>query len=384
MLQTARTRAVLYPLILLIFALVVSGCDEFSLYDQFMTVEDARLTITPAVAALFVSETVNFTASGGSGGYVFTVLEGNGGEILGTSETVVYTAPADPGEFTVRVTDADGEFVDASVQVYVRSELRIYPDVLFISIDGEYDFAATGGTPPYSFSYYRKNAGGSITAGGDYTAPSVPTPIGTPDIIRVTDANLRTADAAVNVVQDGDLTIYPGAPSIEQGESIQFTAYGGDTAFGYTFSVIGSPPGVFFPATATYEAPSDQVGADLAQIRVTDGTDTDDAYVSVVPRKPGSLDVSKGTLGPQDLSVRWVDETGGAADGYVVERVRVEDGATGTFPLTLGDVIITGGVNVEWIDTGLSPNDFYRYRVKATAGSLESPWTDPFYIQNKP
>ncbi|MCY7346297.1 MAG: LamG domain-containing protein, partial [Pyrinomonadaceae bacterium] len=74
--------------------------------------------------------------------------------------------------------------------------LRISPITATVATGGTINFTASGGTAPRTFSILTNNSGGSINpTTGVYTAGAT---FGV-DIVRVTDANNQTADAAVTV-----------------------------------------------------------------------------------------------------------------------------------------------------------------------------------------
>lgn len=73
---------------------------------------DKALAIYPATLVLNPSESYTFNATGGTGGYTYTVISASGGS-FGTAGA--YTAPTSAGTYTVRVTDSFANTSDASV-----------------------------------------------------------------------------------------------------------------------------------------------------------------------------------------------------------------------------------------------------------------------------
>jgi len=103
-------------LILLIMAALMSCQDALLrplLEGSQDTAAGSSLGIYPASVTVVETGTVAFSASGGAGGYVFTVSAGTG-TIDGSG---VYTAPSGSTVETVRVTDADGTYTEAAVSV---------------------------------------------------------------------------------------------------------------------------------------------------------------------------------------------------------------------------------------------------------------------------
>ncbi len=205
------------------------------------------------------------------------------------------------------------------------------------------------GTPPYTFSKVSGN--GSITVGGLYTAPGAPGV----DVLRVTDSLLLTADAIVTIVNIGPLTIIPASVTVEQDDNFTFAASGGTPL--YTYSVIAGS-GFINSSTGDYTAPT-ALGTET--VRVTDAAlNTADATVEVAPAAPSNF-LADGTdppppSDPQAILLTWTDNATGE-DGFSIER-KVSGGAYGE--------ITTVGLNVtSFLDTGLTPNTPYSYRVRA-------------------
>jgi hypothetical protein len=125
------------------------------------------LRINPATISLITNTGVTFTATGGSGGYQYTVVGGTG-TILAPPSSGMFTAPSVAETDTVRVTDSGGRTSDATVNVYFP--LTIVPTEAFVATNGAYTFSASGGKPPYDF--YLASGGFSIDQStGVYEAP---------------------------------------------------------------------------------------------------------------------------------------------------------------------------------------------------------------------
>ncbi len=88
------------------------------------------LQINPGTISLTTNEGVTFTATGGTGGYQYSVVTGTG---TINPTTGLFTAPAVEETDTVRVTDNGGRTCDATVDVYFP--LTIVPTDAFVATE---------------------------------------------------------------------------------------------------------------------------------------------------------------------------------------------------------------------------------------------------------
>jgi len=88
--------------------------------DGGLVVVDHRspLTIAPLTPTVAPNQTQLFSATGGAGGYVFTVVAGGG-----TFSGALYTAPSAAGAATVRVTDALGQTAETTVAIVALAKV---------------------------------------------------------------------------------------------------------------------------------------------------------------------------------------------------------------------------------------------------------------------
>ncbi len=348
-------------------ALVTVTCDNFVLYDQFALSarEDLPLSLSPANAAVEVREGVAFAASGGTPDYVFSVTSG-GGRI--DARSGYYTAPESAGAATVRVADAAGDTSESSVTIVTPSELTIYPETVTLQTGGGYQFSGTGGTTPYVFSLSNNQSGATLAGDGSYTAGGS---AGTDTVVLTDDTNSK-AFAAVTVVSGGPLGISPTNPIVAENGSVSFSGYGGKPP--YTFS-IANGPGTILATLGTYTAP-DQVGSDLAEVRIADAETPQTSvttFVTVVPAEPTNLVADGSAGGNSDILLTWSDNSS-SEDGYRIER-KLNGG-------TFTELTTIAADSNSYTDGSCLPNNLYIYRVTAfTTGAdpLESRYSNEAY-----
>lgn len=349
-----------------LFACIVLGCADFTLFEEFAepTQEPTLLTylllaIKPASPIIMADGTVTFSAVGGTPPYRYSLLAGGAGGTLDPA-TGAYTAPSVGGSDVVRVYDALDDASDASVTIIAASRLAIHPSAVTVNVGGDFQFWATGGTPPYAFIV--RTGGGSINSStGEYTAPGSTGAA----YVRATDADGSTADSEIRIVAGGALAIVPTTPLVEENAYITFSATGGTWPYAFTVSsgagAIGSAGGVY--------AADGAIGANVATITVTDSVyATASTTLSVVPAAPTNLIADGAFPGPQSIRLTWQDNSAGE-EGYVVER---KVGTSGAYAIlaTLGDNITT------FDELTLTPNTVYGYRVYAYKGALKSPYSN--------
>jgi len=174
-------------------ALSLSGCKDFSFFSELGI--KGGLNISPSEVTVAVNSSVTFSASGGNPPYTYGIAGGAGSIDAATG---VYTAAAAAGSDIVVVTDSTGQSGTAAVTVMsTLEELKISPTTASVSVGNSISFVATGGVGPYTFDFQANNSGGSVTAGGVYTAGST---TGVSDTIIVTDSDSPAQTCSVPAV----------------------------------------------------------------------------------------------------------------------------------------------------------------------------------------
>ena len=238
----------------------------------------SSMVIDPEAISVLSGDTVNFTASGGVGPYIFSLLDNQSdGEITAGG---VYTAGTNVNGGvidTVRVFD-EGTWAVKDAVVTVAGPLAITPSFRYVAVNGRVDFSATGGIPPYEFTFDDSASGGTLnTNTGEYQAGATHS---VTDYIRVTDMDGNFSNASVEIL-DLALSITPTMPDVATGVSQQFYATGGIPP--YVFQDVYMPSGGGITPDGLYTAGGNIGVTDIIQVADQGGAGTSvqtDIYVT--------------------------------------------------------------------------------------------------------
>jgi hypothetical protein len=152
----------------------------------------APFAISPDQATVSATSTCLFAASGGKPPYTYALLS----PALGSIDPAggLYTAPAQGGSDTVRVSDSIGNTADAELTITPPGPLAISPSSITLTAGSTITFGASGGLTPYTFAV-AGGLGSIDPLTGIYTAPNE----AGIDTVRVTDFAGSTAEATVTV-----------------------------------------------------------------------------------------------------------------------------------------------------------------------------------------
>lgn len=146
--------------------------------SQFATVTTVdSLTISPSTAVIEINKNFSFTTAGGLAPYTYSVYAGAGT----ITNTGIYSSPATISTTVIRVTDANGIFVESSISV--KKGPSISSSRSEVAPLSQTQLSSTSGKAPFTFSIV--SGSGTISPAGLYTAPSQ----ASLDTIRCTDAN---------------------------------------------------------------------------------------------------------------------------------------------------------------------------------------------------
>jgi MYXO-CTERM domain-containing protein len=290
------------------------------------------LTLSPSAPTVPPNGTQSFTASGGSGGYVYSLLvNSSGGNMVGS----LYTAGSTPSvSDVVQVKDSLNHVTTANVTV--GPGVTITPSSPSCGANGTINFSATGGSGSgFTWAITTNNSGGSIVATtGVYTAGPTSSTI---DTVKVTDSLGNTASVVVNV--GAGVVVSPASPSVTPKSAVAFSATGGTTP--YTWSIlINNSGGTINSGTGAYTAGA--TGSVTDTVKVADkfgnaGTTTVTIGPSLAASPASASTTPKGSLS--------FSASGGSLSGYDWKMSTNASG--GSIQLTTGDYVAGphGGVN---------------------------------------
>ncbi|MEQ1721911.1 MAG: cadherin-like domain-containing protein [Pseudobdellovibrio sp.] len=255
------------------------------------------VVIAPTSVTLAVNNTFNFTASGGTSPYTYSIFSGSGSVL---STTGNYSSGIVAGSGVVRVTDALGQVADAIITI--NAALQISPVSQSLNINNTQSFSTTGGVSPIAYSLF-SGTGSVNTSTGLYTAPAVAGSA----VIRATDSLGNISDASVNIFDS--LGISPTSPTVSINGSISFSAAGGSTPYSYT---VLSGSGSIDASTGLYSAGTTP---STAVVRVTDAlSNTADANITIINAAPvisviADQNASEDLVWPVNFNISDVDST---------------------------------------------------------------------------
>lgn len=139
---------------------------------------------------LAVNNNITVTASGGSPNYLYTSVSG-----AIDSNTGLYIAPTQSGTDTITITDSVGSSVQIVVTINPALELNSSNVVLGKQSQHTYNFSASGGVPPYTYTLQGTNGTVDPTLG----VYSVGTAIGDETLV-VTDSFGNTISAIIKII----------------------------------------------------------------------------------------------------------------------------------------------------------------------------------------
>lgn len=149
------------------------------------------LTITPLTKTIGIGGSVTLTATDGMAPYAFDLYYGNGTlSVNGTSAT--YQALTSQGSVVVRVEDSSGNLGYANIEIIDAPVIQ--PVAKSLAVTNKFPFAVLSGKAPYHFSVVSGDGTTNSTT-GEFVAGNTSGLV----VIRVTDADGRSADANVTV-----------------------------------------------------------------------------------------------------------------------------------------------------------------------------------------
>ncbi len=226
------------------------------------------------------------SATGGTGGYTFSVSAGSlgAGLTLNASTGLISGTPTASGtrSFTIRARDSSGATGTRAYSVIINAAIVVNPATLPGGTSGSaysQTITATGGNGTYTFAI----SAGSLPAGLTLNASSgaltgTPTAAGTSSFtVRATDGNGASATRAYTVaIAAAPIVVNPASlPSGTVGSAYSQTvsATGGSGGFSYSLSAGALPAGLTLNASSgVISGTPTTAGASSFTVRATDGT----------------------------------------------------------------------------------------------------------------
>lgn len=282
-----------------------------------------RVVVSPATATVAVGATQQFTATGGTAPYTWSVADPTVGSIDATG---LFTALA-AGATTVSATDAAG--LTGSSGTITVTTVVVSPDTANLGVGQTLQFSASGGTPPYAWTSADPAVASIDAATGLLTALAPGT-----TTVTATDANgFADTSGAITVSQ---ISVSPQTALLAVGHTLQFSASGGTPP--YTFSSSNLAVATIDASTGLLTA----VGAGTATVTATDANG--------VAGSSGTIEVREIVVTPQTASLivgdtlQFTASGGRAPYAWSVSDPAVAsiDAATGLLTaLAPGSVIVT-------------------------------------------
>lgn len=226
-----------------------------------LTIGSNSLTLSPSTLPNGFQNTAysqTVTASGGSGGYTYSITSGSlpTGLSLNGSTGAITGTPTGSGAstFTVGVIDSDSDTGSRSYTVYIgTNSLTVTPSTLpngTQSTPYNQTVGATGGTAPYTFAVTAGTlpSGLSLNASTGVISGTPTTPGPASFTITATDAHANTGSQAYTVtIGNAPLVISPSSlPAATQGSAYSQTLSTSGGVAPYTYAIISGalPSGV--------------------------------------------------------------------------------------------------------------------------------------------
>jgi hypothetical protein len=394
-------------------AKVTDGAGNIGSQAYMLTVALAPVTITTAslnTATVGAAFSQQLAATGGNGTYTWSVPAANlpptfnlssGGLLTGNPTTTsgspfMFTVEAMSGAATPGMKQYTLTVNPAAIVITTTSPLPGGTVGTLYDPPSGLTFAATGGTPPYSWQITSPPAnnppGLSLSTGGVLSG----TPTGTGGsyniTVQVTDAASHSTSGqfAVSIAASGSLIITSTSPIpqafLNNGYYYQFTVSGGTPPYTWSKTSPGVviPPGMIFAPGGFLQGSPTATGATAMALTVTDhvnNTASGSFAITVNPAPTSCLILANGTNQPTVANVQTLPSVqAGSGDGYSL-TLTVPDCLSSDPTTYYGWTVTSGALPNGMILQSGPPTSLYAPVIIAPAGtynfSLEFTGFDP-------
>ena len=291
----------------------------------------ATININPASALVELGSTKDFTATGGSGNYRWTTVQGTLSALSGA--TVTYTPPAVVGSDTVTVEDLSSG-LKASADISIVEKTKVLNDLVITPADvtlepgGTHAFSAINAKDDSLIKWTASK--GTIDGSGNYTAP---TSSGTYTVAVMDLLNGRKAEA--NVYVKSQLSLTPDQATIGTNDDTSFTVSGGEAP--YNWRVVGEGDLDATTGTSVTFTASSKTGE--SKVIVVDNTGISAEAVievtGVVLITPASVTLAPGA------TQQFVSSGGTGTITWLADKGEIDSSGLYTAPSDIGTYTIT-------------------------------------------
>ncbi len=277
-----------------------------------------QLVIAPSSVVTSPMAQVAFSASGGTGGYSFSLTTNNSGGTINSLTGAYVAGPTGNAVDVVQVMDSSNAVATATVTLGPPLVVLTPLPPAVVAPGTPLSFSASGGVPAYAWSISPNGSGATINSGsGAYVAGPNPN---SSDTVTVTDSVGATASRTVTVTTP--LTISPANPNVAPNASLSFSATGGFGPYKWTITTNNSGASLNLNSGAYVAGPA---GGQTDTIRATDlngsfvtTTVNVGANVTIAPQAPPPTP-PKGTI---------AFSAAGGSGGYVWSLLTNASGGT--------------------------------------------------------
>jgi hypothetical protein len=214
------------PNITVLTVFTVTVTDSANTYRSINVGVYPPITIDPKAKTLAVQGNATFTASGGTGSYVWSKTIGS------IDQEGIFSALNNPGTGKVIVTDKVITTLSDSADVTITPKFTLIPEVASVEVNDNYSFMVSGGVAPFSFTIDGGASKGTLNPSGSFsTTTLIYTAPGTAGsaVIRGSDSLGNTTVSNVTIYSG--IGISPPSKTMALNSTATFTATGGTPPF---------------------------------------------------------------------------------------------------------------------------------------------------------